>query len=130
MIGTGVHHLSFAVSDLERSRRFYEDVLELERIPRPDLGIPGEWYTAGNAEVHLIQTPAGADVGSRPAALTPLANHQAFAVDDYAKTLDHFRSHGLEVVETDPRAGQLWVRDPDGNVLEFIAIRREEATRV
>jgi catechol 2,3-dioxygenase-like lactoylglutathione lyase family enzyme len=120
MIATGVHHISFAVSDLDRARRFYEEVLGLERIPRPDLGLPGEWYAAGNAEIHLIQTPAGADVGARPASLTPLANHNAFAVDDYEKTLDHFKRRKIEVVETNPQAGQMWVRDPDGNVLEFI----------
>ena len=54
MIAAGVHHVSFAVSDLARSRRFYEDELELEPIPRPDLGLPGVWYRAGSSEA--IQT--------------------------------------------------------------------------
>ncbi len=35
MIARGVHHVSFAVSDLEKSRRFYEDVRELELIVSP-----------------------------------------------------------------------------------------------
>ena len=123
MIATGVHHLSFAVSDLEQSRRFYEDILGLESIERPDMGLPGAWYGAGNAEIHLIQTPAGADVGTRPASLTPLANHNAFAVEDYQKTVDHFKRAQLDVLETNAELGQLWVSDPDGNVLEFIASR-------
>jgi catechol 2,3-dioxygenase-like lactoylglutathione lyase family enzyme len=121
MIASGVHHLSFAVSDLERSRRFYEGVLGLETIERPDLGLPGAWYGAGNAEIHLIQTPDGADVGTRPASITPLANHNAFAVSDYQATVDHFKRAGVDVLETSAERGQLWVRDPDGNVLEFIA---------
>ena len=66
MIAAGVHHISFAVSDLARSRRFYEDVLELEPIPRPELGLPGMWYRAGSSEVHLIATPPGASVGTPP----------------------------------------------------------------
>ena len=41
MIARGVHHVSFAVSDLAKSRRFYEDVLELEPIPRPEMGSRG-----------------------------------------------------------------------------------------
>jgi len=123
MIATRLHHISFAVSDLERSRRFYEGVLELERIERPELGIPGVWYGAGNAEIHLIQTPAGADVGTRPGSTTPLANHNAFAVSDYRKTVDHFKRAKIDVLETSVERGQLWVSDPDGNVLEFIAIR-------
>lgn len=123
MIATGVHHISFAVSDLERSRGFYENTLGLAPIERPDLGLPGAWYSAGNAEVHLIQTPAGADVGTRPGSLTPLANHNAFAVEDYRKTVDHFKRARIEVLETSAETGQLWVCDPDGNVLEFIAGR-------
>jgi len=90
MIATRVHHLSFAVSDLGRSRRFYAGVLGLETIERPDLGLPGIWYGAGNAEIHLIQTPDGADVGTRPGSITPLANHNAFAVSDYPTTVDDF----------------------------------------
>jgi len=120
MIANRVHHLSFAVSDLDRSRRFYEGVLGLETIDRPDLGLPGIWYEAGNAEIHLIQTPEGADVGTRPKSITPLANHNAFAVEDYQATVDHFKRAGVDVLETSAERGQLWVCDPDGNVLEFI----------
>jgi catechol 2,3-dioxygenase-like lactoylglutathione lyase family enzyme len=123
MLANGVHHISFCVTDLTRSRDFYERVLGLAAIERPDLGFPGVWYAAGDTEVHLIQAPAGVDVGTPPAALTPLANHSAFAVDDYAEALRHFKNCQLEVFETNPGAGQLWVRDPDGNVLEFIVRR-------
>jgi catechol 2,3-dioxygenase-like lactoylglutathione lyase family enzyme len=122
MITRGVHHVSFAVKDLERSRRFYEGVLELETIPRPALGIGGVWYRTGSSEVHLIETPPGADVGRAPERISPLANHQAFAIDDYAKTLEHFKARGIEVLETSAERGQMWVRDPDGNVLELIVL--------
>ena len=121
MIATGVHHISFAVADLERSRGFYEGVLGLAPIPRPDLGIAGIWYAAGGSEVHLIETPPGADVGTRPASINPLANHQAFAVDDYTAVVRHLVEKGVEVLEAGPDRGQMWVRDPDGNVIELIA---------
>jgi len=123
MLANGVHHISFCVRDLARSRDFYEKVLGLVPIERPFLGLPGVWYAAGNAEIHLIQAPEGVDVGAPAGSLTPLANHSAFAVDDYAATLRHFERWELEVFETSPEVGQLWVRDPDGNVLEFIAGR-------
>lgn len=120
MLARGVHHVSFAVSDLARSRRFYEGVLELEPIPRPELGLPGVWYRAGSSEVHLIATPPGANVGTAPERLTPLANHSAFAIDDYDATLARLKARHAEVLETSAERGQLWVRDPDGNVLELI----------
>jgi catechol 2,3-dioxygenase-like lactoylglutathione lyase family enzyme len=118
MLARGVHHVSFAVSDLARSRRFYEGVLELEPIPRPELGLPGMWYRAGASEVHLIATPPGANVGSAPERLTPLANHSAFAIEDYAATLALLKARGVEVLRDERGARPARVRDPDGNVLE------------
>jgi catechol 2,3-dioxygenase-like lactoylglutathione lyase family enzyme len=124
IVAKRAHHVSFAVRDLERSRGFYEGVLGLEPIPRPELGLPGAWYAAGDVEVHLIATPAGADVGRPPPGLSPLANHTAFAIDDYAATLAQLRARGLEVLESRPGIGpQLWIRDPDGNVIELCAGR-------
>ena len=118
------HHMSFPVTNLARSRAFYEGVLGLVEIPRPaGLGIPGVWYRAGACEVHLIETPPGVDVGAPAPTLTPLARHAAFAVDDYEATLKHLREQLTEVLATSPKLGQIWVRDPDGHVLEFIVPR-------
>ena len=122
MLATGVHHLSFTVKDLESSREFYEGVMGLSSIERPDMGIGGIWYGAGNAQIHLIELPGGAASATPPTEkLTPLANHNAFAIDDYSKTLEFLKSKEIEVLETSPARGQMWIRDPDGNVLEPIA---------
>ena len=123
MIAKSINHISLAVSDLDASLHFYRDVLGLENIPRPEMGIAGAWLGAGDSAVHLIAVPEGADVGAPPDALTPLACHQAFAVDDYQKTVDHLKANGLEVLETSPKRGQLWVKDPDGYIIEFIVPR-------
>jgi catechol 2,3-dioxygenase-like lactoylglutathione lyase family enzyme len=117
------HHMSFPVKDLARSRAFYEGVLGLVEIPRPGLGLPGAWYRAGACEVHLIETPPGVDVGQPAPTLTPLARHAAFAIDDYEATLQHLRTQLTEVLATSPKLGQIWVRDPDGHILEFIVPR-------
>lgn len=119
-IQVSAHHMSFPVSDLDRSREFYEGVLGLTSIPRPDLGaLRGIWYAAGACEVHLIETPAGLDVGSAPPQLNPIARHSAFAIENYDEVLSHLQAHDLEIVEN-RRSGQMWVCDPDGHIIELI----------
>ncbi len=123
MIAKSVNHISFAVRDLDASLHFYRDILGLEDLPRPDFGVPGAWLGAGNSQVHLIGVPDGADTGSPPLSLSPMACHQAFGVEDYQKTIDHLKANGLEVMETSVEQGQLWVKDPDGYIIEFIVPR-------
>ena len=123
MLAKSVHHISFAVRDLEKSRAFYQDLLGLEPIDRPEMGLLGAWYAAGNSQVHLIETPEGVKVGTPPPSLTPLANHSAFAIEDYAATLEYLKERRAEILETKPEIGQLWIRDPDGNVIELIDSR-------
>ena len=118
MLANGVHHLSYTVTDLERSRAFYESVMGLETISRPEMGIAGIWYSAGNSEIHLIELKGPEKESTK---LTPLANHNAFAIDDYQQVLEQLKGHAVEVLETTPERGQMWIRDPDGNVLELIA---------
>lgn len=114
------HHMSFPVSDLERSREFYEGVLGLRQIPRPDFGIAGIWYQAGSCQVHLIEVPPGFDAGTPPTALNPAGRHAAFAIEDYDSALAHMKAHGLAVLETNREQGQMWVKDPDGHIIELI----------
>jgi catechol 2,3-dioxygenase-like lactoylglutathione lyase family enzyme len=124
MLVKQVHHVSFAVRDLARSREFYEGLLGLRSIERPNIGLPGVWYAAGEGQIHLIQTPPGASVGAAPDRLTPLANHCAFEIDDYDQFVETIRRRGLALVETNREMGQLFVQDPDGNVIELIRTAR------
>jgi catechol 2,3-dioxygenase-like lactoylglutathione lyase family enzyme len=117
-----LHHTSFLVKDLARSRAFYEGVLGLEPIPRPErLTFPGIWYRCGNGELHLLQAPEGLDLGSPPPKIHPLARHAALEVADYEATLAHLRAYGVELLPTNGELRQIWVQDPDGHVIEFIA---------
>lgn len=117
----GAHHVSLCVTDIERSRAFYGGVLGLPEADRPDLGFPGAWYQAGAVQLHLIVPPPGVDTGARPEKLSPIAPHLAFSIASYEATRDGLRAAGLDVVELGRAAGQMWVADPDGNIIELIA---------
>jgi glyoxylase I family protein len=117
---TGLNHVSFPVRDLERAVRFYRDVLGLAPIPRPDLPFPGAWLGGDGIQVHLIVPPEGAPLGSPPPSLNPLAGHVAFAIADYDAVVAGLRAAGVETLEAGRELGQLWVRDPDGHLIELI----------
>ena len=116
----GMNHLSFPVRDLDRSVRFYRDVLGLTPIPRPDLPFPGEWLGGHGIQVHLIVPPDGAPLGSPPPSLNPLGGHVAFSIADYDAVVAALRAAGIETLEAGRELGQLWIRDPDGHLIELI----------
>ncbi len=122
MIARGMSHVSFPVRDLARSLAFYRDVLGFTERPRPELGIPGAWLRAGDAEVHLIAGVEGPALGTPPPMINPAAQHVAFRIDDYQAAAERLRAHDLAILEAGPGAGQMWVQDPDGHVIELIAV--------
>jgi catechol 2,3-dioxygenase-like lactoylglutathione lyase family enzyme len=113
--------VSLCVSNIERARHFYTEILGLQEIERPNFGFPGAWLQAGDAQIHLISAPDSVDTGQRPALLHPMAPHAALAIDDWAAVRAELEGHGLEVLALE-RSGQMWVLDPDGNIIELFAV--------
>ncbi|MBZ0092820.1 MAG: VOC family protein [Sulfuricellaceae bacterium] len=115
-------HASLLVSDLDRARAFYEDLLGLNPMPdRPDLGFPGVWYEVGNAQIHLLCLPSPDPTDSRPEH-GGRDRHTALAVSgwDALKTA----LEAADVAYTLSRSGRraLFCRDPDGNALELVEV--------
>jgi catechol 2,3-dioxygenase-like lactoylglutathione lyase family enzyme/uncharacterized protein YunC (DUF1805 family) len=119
-------HATLVVKDLERSRRFYVDVLGMREVPRPAFSFAGLWFQAGATQIHLILEFAG----SGPAGnLLPAerrssrTQHIAFLVEDAAATLPLLKEMGVTVLsEPKPRPDgylQVFVSDPDGHVIEL-----------
>jgi catechol 2,3-dioxygenase-like lactoylglutathione lyase family enzyme len=111
-----LHHASIRVANLERSRTFYEKLIGLRSIDRPDLGVPGVWYGVGTGQLHLIERAA---LGMK---IDPTGPHFAIEVADLAEARRQIAAAGLEVL--DPGADQLWVLDPDGYTVEITQVRR------
>ncbi len=108
----GIHHVSVNVSDPAASTRFYTEVLGgVVRSDRPDFGFGGAWIDLGGAQVHLIESPVPPNLGQ----------HFAILVDDLDGVVEELRSAGLDV--GDPMTvgpdRQVFVEDPDGNVIEL-----------
>lgn len=115
---SGFHHAGFLVTDVERAAEFYESVLGLPLLPRPDLGFPGRWYDLGNGhQLHLMsvnQMPGHADPPRHD-------RHIALSVANIQETENTLRRLGVAINYGSGRAGnpQLFVRDPDGNTIEL-----------
>lgn len=112
-----LHHASIRVGDLERSRAFYEKLMGLGTIERPELGFPGVWYGIGEGQLHLIQRDA---LGMK---IDPTGPHFAVEVDDLDEARRELREAGLETL--DPGGDQLWVLDPDGYTVEITRRRSD-----
>src|SRR5262245_26528816 len=48
-------HVTIVVKDLEKSRRFYVDVLGMRETRRPAFSFDGLWFQAGATQIHLIK---------------------------------------------------------------------------
>jgi glyoxylase I family protein len=109
-----LHHAAFRVSDLDASRRFYEKVLGLGTIPRPDFGFAGVWYGLRSGQLHLMAAEkSGAD-------LDPTNPHLAIEVEDFEATKRYLDENGIPFFELSGVSGrQLWIRDPDGYTIEL-----------
>ena len=110
-----LNHASVRIADLARSRDFYEGLLGLRPAPRPDLGMPGAWYDLAGAQLHLIQQPNTFD------GIDPTAPHFALEVDDLAAVKRVLDERGVPYLALGD--AQLWIRDPDGNVVELCTPR-------
>lgn len=114
------HHMSVQITDLEKSREFYEGILGFEQTARPDFGFPGVWYQVGDVQVHLIGEIPGMERATPPKSTSPIATHLAFEIEDYRNVLDTLAAKGLEPLGLGEEVGQIFVSDPDGNVIELI----------
>ena len=118
----GLLHFSLPVTDLDRSRKFYEGVLGMkviEQSPRMVFLQTGDDY--------LILAKGNGPLKDASAKTTPV--HHAFKVkpEEFQSSIDDLRDNGVEVFNIEERnTGVFWgpqayFLDPDGNKLEIYA---------
>lgn len=129
---TSMDHVALVVQDVDRSRQFYSATLGMAEVARPPtFSFPGAWFRSGTAEVHLIgEAEEGRAANIQPAYYERELRrgylpHVAFEVPDLEAARRHLEQHDVPLVGgPQPRGDgitQLYVRDPDGYVIEIFA---------
>ena len=113
-------HAGVLVADIERSVRFYCDVLGLHETTRVALGDEQlVFLAAGGGFVELVST-------GRTAARGGVVDHLALRVPDVGVALQRLREHGAHVLDEQPLdvpqlpARIAFVEGPDGERIELI----------
>jgi catechol 2,3-dioxygenase-like lactoylglutathione lyase family enzyme len=128
----GLDHVVLRVADVERALRFYCGVLGCTEERRSDaLGLVQLRAGASLIDLVVVDSPLGRLGGPAPGPSGRNLDHFALALArfDEAELRAHLAAHGVEPGEVGERYGALgmgpsmYVRDPDGNVVELKGIR-------
>jgi catechol 2,3-dioxygenase-like lactoylglutathione lyase family enzyme len=129
------NHVGLCVTDLERSRQFYENVLDFQHwweLDAPDEGTSALLRIPQPVDLHAVYLvrdglvlellhyrSAGArDVQAR-VMNEPGLTHLSLAVDDIAGALSQVPANGGTVVEETDIKAAIMIRDPDGQLIEL-----------
>ena len=109
---SGVDFVMVPVTDFERAKQFYGEVLELEQSKHYGKAPGGEWET-GTLTLQIMDT---AGFGMAPA--QPSANPIALHVDDFEGSKAKLEERGVEFIhDLDSGVCNMgFFRDPSGNV--------------
>jgi catechol 2,3-dioxygenase-like lactoylglutathione lyase family enzyme len=127
-------HVSFLVKEVERSRRFYGQVLGLRDYPRPSNAANlGAWLTNNehSFEVHLIGEAEAGRVAQthtqyrRDELAQGHGSHPAFEVENLEAVIQLLGTLHVEIVGGPRPRGdgvqQIFICDPDGYMIELFA---------
>jgi catechol 2,3-dioxygenase-like lactoylglutathione lyase family enzyme len=134
---TAFNHVGQCVTDLERSKRFYCELfgfsLEREITPpdetsaqlmslTPPLGMTAAYLVRDGLVLELLHySAAGQTRPYRPRMMNePGLTHLSLSVDDIDDVCNQVRAYGGEVVASSNIGAAVFIRDPDGQLVELL----------
>ena len=114
-------HAALAITDVERSRQFYGSLLGLKELERP-FNFPGLWFQVGTLQLHLIVVDTAQESVSTPPSGLGRDRHLAMAVTSLMSLKERLEAAGCVTQMSRSGRQAFFVRDPDGNPLEFSQI--------
>ena len=123
-----IAHFSVPVTDIERSARFYSEVVGCTILAKDKKHC---FMDAGGTCLLLCKQKGPINQPGQEDLV-----HHAFAIpaEQLAKIEDHLKAHGVEMLYSEDRRGgtvngpRTYFRDPDGTRLEFIELTHYDAT--
>jgi len=106
---THIEHIGIAVTNLEESIAYYENVMGLkcyaiEEVT--DQKVRTAFFKVGDTKIELLEStdPQG-PIGKYIEKKGPGIHHLAFAVDSVADSLKHAEKEGVKLIDQVPRKG-------------------------
>ncbi|MEZ4902730.1 MAG: VOC family protein [Spirosomataceae bacterium] len=114
-----LNHVAIYVENVEKSTQFYQKILKLTPLPRPNFDFPGAWFQLGSAqELHII------GIRTEPVISGSRSNHFALEVADIQAWEQHLIAQKTTFRPPKARPDgviQIFLQDPDGYWVELFA---------
>jgi catechol 2,3-dioxygenase-like lactoylglutathione lyase family enzyme len=117
-----IHHVAIKTQDLESTDRFYDSVLGMEKVYRPEFDFPGTWFNIGHTMVHIMAGFAGLDNDGNVPTGGASVDHIALEAKGFDAFKKNFEDHDIEWRQFSiPEVGlwQLFAHDPNGVLIEL-----------
>lgn len=109
MKANSIEHIGIAVTNLEESIKYYEDVLGLKCYAIEEVAdqkVKTAFFKIGDTKIELLEsTDPDGPIGKFIEKKGPGVHHIAFAVNDVQEALIDVQEKGIVLIDKQPRSG-------------------------